>query len=131
MKTSMKLAVVFSALALAGCASTSQFDPNSGMNQVEASALGGLFSVRTSTYDRQRGLDEAAQVMLESDDIGLQATGQAILENTNGDVAQIGDTVREVIMEETTEAVSCEVTGVQRVGSGQQVNLGNCTPAPQ
>jgi hypothetical protein len=129
MKNIAKISVLFSALALGACTSTASFDPSTGMNQSEVRVLGGIASVRSSTYDRQRGLDQTAQVMIASDDIGLQATGQAILESSNGNVARIGDTVREVITEETTSQVSCQVTGVQATNGGRQVNLGNCVPS--
>ncbi|MCB9991396.1 MAG: hypothetical protein H6867_08460 [Rhodospirillales bacterium] len=127
-----KLTKIFSATAgvlmLAGCASP-MLNKSTCMEEKQTNILFGLFSNGERHYNKGCALELGARQMLLSDDIGMKALGHALLEKQQGDIEDVSGIVRQVIVEETTLGLDCEVQSAERGVDGKKIiRLGNCTP---
>lgn len=122
--------VLAGAFVLAGCATQGsvEVEPGSCTNASSATLLGGFVSVSQAGHDKDCGERQVEAMLLGSEDPGMQAVGQSLLEGRRKDAAEAGDAVRAALLQRSAGEVSCEVESVEQKGGQRVVNLGGCTP---
>jgi hypothetical protein len=128
MRPTIKSALILSfTLAVSGCATNRALHTQNPCNEANAvSFLFGLLSTGSSKINESCSEDQAIQLLVESNDPGLQAVGVRAMVTKYGEeeaAQRVGSALTTAL-----EPKKCEVLGVQNNEDGtKRIQLGNCT----